>query len=158
MRWIIADNPLDRPKCPHSSHATPRTCSNRMKPLWNVLYFQRAAFSPDRRQFYSMPDPWKFIPKFLDNSLLDLLILCEHRGGYWSYKFSRMILIKTSQCQEFRLQVKLVRMSLCCYGNCVNLTQIITNFHLLLIQLWWPFTTVFHYFCWWRCGEIGIAS
>ena len=108
---IIADNPLNGHKRPHSSHATPHTCSNRMKPL-------HAAFSPDRRQFYSMPDPWKFIPKFLDNSLMNMLILCEHRGGYWSYKFSRMILIKTSQCQEFRLQVKLVRMSFCCYGNC----------------------------------------
>ena len=39
-----------------------------------------------------------------------------------------MILIKASQCQEFRRQVKLVRMLLRYYGNSLNLTQIIGKF------------------------------
>ena len=52
----------------------------------------------------------------------------------------------TSQCRDILLQVKQVIASFHCYDNSdVIATLIITNCHLYLIQLWWPFFQIFVY-------------
>ena len=47
----------------------------------------------------------------------------------------------SSQCQEILLQVKEVIASFRCYDN----SDVIINFHLYLIQLWWQFFQIFVY-------------
>ena len=51
-----------------------------------------------------------------------------------------------SQCRDILLQAQQVIASFRCYDNSdVIATLIITNCHLYLIQLWWPFFQIFVY-------------
>ena len=87
----------------------------------------------------------KLLTKFLANYRfrLNLTNIKAAIGGESSHeRFWK----NSSQCRDILLQVKQVIASFRCYDNSdVIATLIITNYHLYLIQLWWPFFQIFVY-------------
>ena len=77
--------------------------------------------------------------KIFPNTLI-WLENCNTMGGLWEVQASSSDFQKTSSCRGIQNKVQSVMASLHCYENCdVNITLVITNFDLYLIQLWRSF-------------------
>ena len=117
---------------------------------WNYyemkLHSQSASFSSNithlsqQYVFCCIYKLQNFIPQKFDNALIEFVQTLPTLRRLWEVKAPWAVSEKTSLCWRIWNKLKSVVTSVHCYDNCdVNITLVITNFDLYLIQLWQSF-------------------
>ena len=110
------------------------------------LHSQSVSFSSDITKlwrqyvFYCTYKLQNFIRKNFEYALIEFVQTSPTSRRLWEVQASSSDFQKTSSCRGIQNKVQSVMASLHCYDNCdVNITLVITNFDLYLIQLWRSF-------------------